>query len=64
MRKKLLVAVALSAQVASNKASGTRVVLPEPGGACSSAMELCSRVVFNSGRMESTGSMTAHYSGR
>src|SRR5690554_208412 len=46
-----------SLQGASNKASGTLVVLPAPGGACSRAVVPSFRVCFSSGSMCSIGGM-------
>lgn len=47
----------LSRQGASNRASGTLVVLPAPGGAWSNAVVLLFRVCFSSGSMCSIGSI-------
>src|SRR5690554_5107220 len=47
----------LSRHGASNSASGTLVVLPAPGGACSRAVVPSLRVCFSSGSMCSIGGM-------
>ena len=50
-------------QLSSIKASGTRVVLPAPGGATRTADVCAAKVVFNSSRTASIGSGVANFMG-
>src|SRR5262245_59668225 len=45
-----------SSHSAPSRATGTRVVLPAPGGACNTAAPCCSSAVTSCGKTESTGS--------